>query len=472
MEKNTPFENLLVAQAKIEKILSGSNGIVKGESIVDLSSVLVRISSEHELMQRDICTGLFRTPFDVTGKPGRTSERDAQQLWLTYFKDRIRLVERTDSGSKLKRLSGQDLDLIWNSIRLFSTYNSRRAMFDSIPKWDGVERIKTFMKDYFECDCNPNHFMLLMTAVIGKMDDPERNYVPYFFDIVGDARGTGKSSLLKRIFGEEYVAECHPSSRLDDFFVNIYGQNALVAMDDEMSWGSKNKLNSFSGDEFKNLVTQQYDTFSRKFCQPETHPRNFIIVRTSNNVRNSFAVVERRQIIFTVNLLENECRINDLDKDYFDQLKAEAKEYYVQHGVYKLTGAEIKDKERANLRNYNSDNTKNYAVVKWLNFVIKADDSVRDKYVLDIDKAYHRIPEQYRFVGWRGYEDWRMEYRQPEIDSRVFNRIMEWIAKTYPSMLDFDRTEFKLKGSTNRVKAARIKFGAEAEELDLPDMGF
>lgn len=474
MENQATYMKLLQAKDTIETILAESRGLIKGESVVDLSSALVRIASEHQLMQRDICTGLFKTPFDITGLPGKTSENDAHQLWLTYFKDRIRLVTHSDDGSKLKRPSGQDLDLIWGAVRLFSTYNSRKKMFEDIPEWDGVPRIKTFMKDYFNCDCNPNYFLLLLTAIVGKMDDPAKNYVPYFFDIVGDARGTGKSSLLKRIFGEQYVVEAHLTSRTEDFFVTAYDRNALVMMDDEMSWGNAKKLNNFSGDEFKNLVTQAVDSFSRKYCQPETHDRGFVIVRTSNNVQNSFAVVERRQIIFTVMLDENECRINKLGNEYFEQLKAEAKAYYLENGVYQLTEQEMASKEIANLRNYNSDNAKNYAVVKWIEALRDMKPETRKPFLLNIDYDAHHLSHNLEFIGWRGYDDWRKETKNPEVDSRVLKRILEWISKVYPSYIEYNRTEYKLENSSNTVAAARLLMTHNTnkeEQEEIPDLG-
>lgn len=314
---------------------------VKGEDMADLLTELVSVIREHGFFAQDIITGNIKTNL-IDGTDTLVSERQAKTVFATRFPERMRIkeIKYNNAGDEIyswKKLTDKQAEVLFLGMLQHCKYNSRKEMLDALPMWDGEERIATFMAKYYKCHTNPHFFLKFMTAIIGKMDDPEKNYVPYWFDFVG-AKGVGKTYFFERLLGRNYII-LHPKSRSDDMFVEVYTANAIAGVDDENKL-SGSKPNQMNYEELKEFTTAHYDTFSRKFCEPETHPRGFVFARTSNKVKNVVSVTERRQIIFESHNRVNECLIADLPDDFFKQMLAEAYAYYQVNGMYHLTAEE------------------------------------------------------------------------------------------------------------------------------------
>jgi hypothetical protein len=359
--------------ALLEPLLSGKR--IGAGTIAELTAQLTDLCFTHKLFLRDTITGLFQSRF---ARRPLISESQAQTCFETHFVDKLAIKKisyKTDKETggvskqeTYKPVSRADMDLLWRNVKIHSVFNSRKVFYDSIPKWDGEKRIETFMKKYYECDANPNFFLLLMTSIIGKIVSPEKNYCPYFFDIVCNSKGIGKSLLCRRLLGFKYCGFLPMTSRRDDFYVNAYDGNNVIVVDDECTWIGKG-FDKITYDEFKSLVTNPVDKFSRKFQQPEEHDRCFVIMRTSNSVNTVFSTNERRQIVFECKLQENECRILNLPESFFRQMLAEAKAYYEAHGVYKLTEDDWKDVRDTNLDNFNWETEENFAILDYVKAV-------------------------------------------------------------------------------------------------------
>ena len=309
-------------------------------TVAEAADAIVEVLKQKAFFQYDIVTGMYRvTASEETFR--ECTEREAQSLFSLIVAPLIRIITTVnmDGGHKARKLTTAEATELWDAVKFANTIDSRIEEYEAIPAWDGTPRIATFMKKYFECECMPNLFLLFMTSVMAKWKSPKA-HVPYWFDFVGDAKGTGKSSLFGHLFGERAMILPLPS-RQEDLFVSAYTNGALVVCDDECTWIGK-AVNKFSYDQFKSVVTMQKDTFSRKHAQPETHDRPFVIVRTSNEPRTVFSTNERRQIIFNVGLGERECRHWDLPEADRIQLLAEAKDYVEKHDgkPYELTKAE------------------------------------------------------------------------------------------------------------------------------------
>lgn len=308
--------------------------------IVDLQQKLVYIVKQTGAIQYDECTGNYLVKY------GRVqsicNEREAQAHFRTMFLSHcyIRKTESNGDGMKqiTEKVSRDMLNDVFMVVGKVITFNSRIEFYNSIPKWDGVERVSSFMKEMYDCDANPAFFWLFVTSVLGKIKDPKGTYVPFFFDFVGN-KGVGKSHLCTMLFGEDLVQLLQPCSRPEDIYTQVYQFGAVIAIDDEMKiTGEKaqRKLHSWTHDELKAFVTCTKDTFSRKGMQLEAHPRAFVFVRTSNEVHVSTEPDERRQIIFESKLPALECRLFTKEPEYYEQVLAEAKAYIEEHGIYKL----------------------------------------------------------------------------------------------------------------------------------------
>lgn len=400
-------------------------------TVAELSAKVLEICQENRLFERDVITGLFRTVFSK--KPLVSAER-AEMIFDLHFCDRLAIKTtgyKTDkeTGEQVKTINyrsirPQELKLMWKAVATYSTFNSRKEFYDAIPEWDGEERINTFMKKYFECDTNPNFFLLLMTCLVAKFS-PRNDYCPYFFDIVAKTKGIGKSLLCRRLLGGKYCGFLNFAvGRRDDFFVNAYDGNNAIVVDDECTWVSNSKqTGKITTDEMKTLVSTPVDKFSRKFGQPEEHQRSFIIMRTSNDVNQVYATNERRQIIFECHLAEQECRILDLSDEFFQQMLAEAKKYYREHhGVYQLTDNDKLEVKTANLDNYNWETKENFAILGY----VKAVRSEPDKWAgqLEAQKFAHD-----KWGTYQKYTEWCDQNRKPCLNSRAFWRSVEALAE-------------------------------------------
>lgn len=440
---------------------------VIGEAFVDRTSVaeaadaVVEVLRQKAFFQYDIITGVYRVTTSDTGFR-QCSEREAQSLFNLIVAPLIRIITTVnmDGGHKARKLTTSEATELWDAVKFSNTIDSRQEEYEAIPDWDGKPRIATFMKTYFECECMPNLFLLFMTSVMAKWKSP-KVHVPYWFDFVGDAKGTGKTSLFGHLFGQRAMVLPLPS-RKEDLFVSAYTHGVLVAVDDECTWIGKAN-NKYTYDEFKSLTTLQIDTFSRKFCQPESHDRPFVIVRTSNEPRTVFSTNERRQIIFNIGLAERECRHWSLPEEDRIQLLAEAKDYVEKHDgmPYKLTTEEEDQVEASNLNNYDTESEGYESILRFLRDIQKRPE----------DTLVYQTPGGGKdvFVRYINYVDWSKDNHIKYIDdSRVYNRQLMALARIYPALVDYSGKKRNCNGVVARVAKVIVK--KKEVEDDIPDM--
>ncbi len=454
--------------ALLDPLLEGKR--IGAGTIAELTAQLVDLCKKNDLFVRDIITGLFRSRF--ARKP-LISVEQAHTIFDTHFCDKLTIrttnykVDKTTGetvrNTTYRRIKTDELKLLWKNISLYSIFNSRKEFYESIPEWDGVPRIPTFMKKYFECDTNPNFFLLLMTCIIGKIINPARTLTPFFFDIVSESKGIGKSYLCKRLLMGKYCGFLRMSKNrgMSDFFVDAYDGNNVLVVDDECTWcGSSNDKLSY--DEFKSLVTTTVDKFSRKMQQPEEHDRSFIIMRTSNYVNQVYATNERRQIIFQCNLQNDECRIRDLPDSFFEQMLAEAKQYYIEHGgIYQLTDDDKLEVKAANLDNYNWETKENYAILEYA-AAVRAEP---DKY------GARLVAQKFQGDLWGSFQkycEWCDAHRKPSLLSRQFWRSVTALAQlpeNHLTVLSDTKYEF-MTGGKARVFRVDLLNSAQKDNTD------
>lgn len=313
------------------------DGMIVGKELRDVTCNVISYIKRTRHIEYDICTGNYITNLKMSHK-NTLSQREMWTYFRIYYKDKIKYWREKNNEMVYSPLSEEDLKSIFEAVSLHCTVNSRIGDYEAIPEWDKVPRISTFLKKYYDCDARPTFFWLFMTSIVGKLKEPEECYVPFFFDLVGE-KGTGKSMFFARIMGRKYHTHIEVGSRPEDICVSIYSKGAVIAVDDECKLTEGKGFNVWSEDKLKAFVTEQEDVFSRKYQNVERHPRGFVLCRTSNQVRGATDADERRQIIFHSKLPPRECRImpERVPDAFFQQLLAEAKDYYERNGVYKMT---------------------------------------------------------------------------------------------------------------------------------------
>lgn len=465
--ENLIFTKLDEITQNVRQVLN----IIKGEDMADLTKQLVKLSFDNKLIMRDEITGNIYSTLSAK-ENDNLCVNDAYNLFITHLADKIRVKSRKANKDgqwidSLNKLSRVDMRVLFENLLYYCTYNSRKEYYDSIPAWDKEERISTFMLKYFKCTAPSSFFWLFMTSVIGKIKEPGKCYVPYFFDFVGN-KGIGKTLFSKRLLGK-YAKEVRmQGSRKDDLLVEIYGSNLVIPIDDENTWVSNDgkDKNKFTYDEFKSFVTTSVDTFSRKFAQPESHDRSFVLVRTSNSVKQVWSTDERRQIIFESPLKEKECYIwkDNLDDNFFLQMLAEAKEYYEKNGLYKLDKEDDVAVKKQNLAYYNSETIE---FLELLNFI-------KDMRKPEYSKYKKEMNKKGIWCDWNSYANWILETnpKKTPMNNRMFWRTIEAIANISGYIEYNKHKRHSVIGELNARTLFRIKDVNEVKDEEFPDVNF
>ncbi|MCQ2075962.1 MAG: virulence-associated E family protein [Bacteroidaceae bacterium] len=432
---------------------------IKGEDMADLTTELLKLCTEKEYFLKDIVTGNIKTTLNASGSD-IISEADARTIFYTRFMDKMRLKTYRLSGGEMEsswvKVNKQQTDVLFSSIMMYCTYNSRREYYESIPEWDGINRIDVFMEKYFKCTTSPKFFWLLMVGIVGKIADPMNCYVPYWFDFIGE-KGIGKSRFFERLMDGKYIAHMHEKSRMDDLFVELYMANAAVAIDDEggMVGG---KYSQMSYDQWKEFITAVRDTFSRKFCQPETHYRSFVTVRTSNESKTVFSMSERRQVIFECKNKPNECYINDLPQEFFTQLLAQAKAYYEANGMYKLDDDSRTAIQRQNIKYFNNDTEECNWVMQFITEMITFPNS----------SYFEKVRKPGMYVSLNTFCRWLKDnYPSKSIkDKALWKSVDSIYHKTCTIYYDKYKTKLRPQFGNNPVSMFKILEAKERVELE------
>ena len=429
-----------------------------GEDMPELQSALIEHIKENNLFSYDESTGIYTCNIDQY-KGRILSQAQFVDLMHLYFAKKLWYVNRDSFGIKsgYRELSNADRTILFKTIAPMISFNSRKLIYDNIPKWDGIERINDFMKNYYDCDANPNFTWLLLTAIVGKLKEPDQCYVPYFFDFVGN-KGVGKTLLPQRLVGDMYAMIQYGRS-YDDIFVNLYNANAVIAIDDECTMVGVG-YNKLSYDQFKQFVTAKVDRFSRKNAQPESHPRSFIIVRTSNDTKTGYALDERRQIIFESKLPKNGCKIRyeDVPDSFFQQLLAEAKVYYERFGVYKLNEADWDCVEQQLADSFNCEDPIYLEILGYVQWCITKAKSNP----IDNGGCFYPKGGKY-YVNWNSYAKYCENKMTKPIGSRIFwNEICAIQAKE-GLVIHNDTDRIRLNGALSKFAELNT------EEVEIED---
>ena len=192
-------------------------------------------------------------------------------------------------------------------------------------RWDGVNRIDTFLVDYFGVEDSPYTRAVaryMWTALAGRVIEPgcKADMVPI---LVGD-QGLGKSAAVKAMVpAEDFFAEISFAENEDNLSRKMRGK--LIA-----EIGELKGLHSRDMETIKAFVTRSHEKWVPKYREFETvFPRRLIFIGTSN--RDQFLADD------TGNRRWLPVRVNKVDvkkiREVVDQLWAEASVKFVCEGV-------------------------------------------------------------------------------------------------------------------------------------------
>lgn len=368
--------------------------------IQELQDQLAEYVKETEFIKFDECTGLYWVKYGSI-EDRNCCEKTAREHFLNVFDTHCYLEKSVKINNTIKKqmekISDKQISRCFKVAAHMVSYNARQWFIERIPEWDGKERIKTFLKDAYECDANPNHFLLFITKVVSMVLNPAQTYCPYWFDFVG-GQGVGKSYLADWLLGGDGSMICkYAFTRSgDDFKYQPYSVGAIIAIDDECKLSNSQSKAFGKGttiEEWRAYVADKFDTVRAVYKEEMTLRRSFVIIRTSNEVKITQETGERRQIIFESKLPTRECRLsktedywktNGTDKFhspdgrlngyYAQQVLAEALAYVRKNGQYELSEDDIKCQLEEQVNHVDIDNVQ-YASL--CSFIEKIDSCIR-----------------------------------------------------------------------------------------------
>ncbi|MCC4503180.1 virulence-associated E family protein [Limosilactobacillus reuteri] len=246
--------------------------------------------------------------------------------------------------------SKETLEVI-NAIAERNEYNPFLDYLNSLPKWDGKERIKhMFAKSLGAEDNELNSFLgyIVTVGLIYRVKNAGSKF-DYVIDLVGD-QGVGKSSLIQKLINN--FGSKKNQKKADP---NWHRANSGWYLDNFSGFKSKDELQSFIGklylnddelvatrhtdpESIKAFATQTEFTFRKAYdIDHKTYQRSSILWRTTNDTQLYVSKMGQRKF-YPIIVSKNNATWDVLGKhcvwttDFVDQIWAEAVHTYVTKG--------------------------------------------------------------------------------------------------------------------------------------------
>lgn len=161
-----------------------------------------------------------------------------------------------------------------------NSYHPLRDYLDQAKStWDKKHRIKRLLSDYLGVEQSEYSYKGLLCLLVGAIQKVKAPYekFDFIFDFVGDT-GTGKTTFIQKLFLEAkgyYTDSMKSFTQTDDYAIM---QRAWCVNDDELVISKKTGIEVIK--KFASQKELEYRTpYARRGIR---RPKNFIIVRTSN----------------------------------------------------------------------------------------------------------------------------------------------------------------------------------------------
>ena len=258
-------------------------------------------------------------------------------------------------------------------------------------KWDGKERLDTFLIDFFGADDSEyvrivtrRHF----TAAVARIYKPGCKYDTILV-IIGD-QGTGKSSALRKLFNA-------PDPEYGDLFADSVTSfedpryMSLLTKIWGLELGELDVLRTTAITRIKAVTSAQSDYFRPSYGHYDIdHPRHCVFTATSNN--GSFlcdATGERRY--WPVDTNPAKARLSpfkDLTKEYIDQLWAEAVTRYETGEPLYLDTPELLEMHEAVVRAHKDIGPTGGMIEKFVSHKVSSDWYDGEKWSIQARRAF------------------------------------------------------------------------------------
>lgn len=283
----------------------------------------------HDPRLSEICYNEHRCGVDVRSdenlpwKPLKAGWSDADQASLASYIDRVYGIF---SQTKLKQAF-----LTAASERSFHPI---KEMFDALPDWDGVRRVDTLLVDYLGADDSAYVRSVMRKTLVAAVT---RIYAPGtkfdFILVLSGPQGIGKSTFFARLAGK-YFSDSLSISDMRDKTGAEKLQGYWILELSEL-----NGIKKMDVETVKSFISRTDDKYRASYgTVVESHPRQCIIVGTSNNQGFLRDITGNRRF-WPVEVTGNSARKPwELDDDTVKQIWAETLVRYSEGEDLLLTG--------------------------------------------------------------------------------------------------------------------------------------
>ena len=319
--------------AWMERIARKNNGAIE-ESLGNIALIITNDPGLQEIRYNQLSETIdVRDPQKLPWrqvKPG-WSDTDIAQLKL-YLENRYQLYSSTKTMEALDIAAGT------------RAYHPIRDYLDSLPAWDGVQRIDTLLVDYLGAD-NTDYVRAVtrktLIAAVRRIYRPGTKFDTVL--ILSGPQGTGKSTLFAKLAGDWFsdalsladMKDKTGSEKLQGYWIHELGELAgMRKMEVEV---------------VKGFISRTDDKYRASYARVvESHPRQCIIVG-STNAENGFLrdVTGNRRFWPVAITGESERKTWGLDGETVGQIWAEALAAHRAGEPLHLTGALAEDATRA-----------------------------------------------------------------------------------------------------------------------------
>ncbi len=204
------------------------------------------------------------------------------------------------------------------------SYHPIREMFESLPPWDGVERLDTLLIDYLGAE--DNQYVRAVTrkalcAAYMRVYTPGIKYDTML--VLNGDQGIGKSTLIAKL-GMDWYSDSLNLSDMNDKTAAEKLQGYWILEIGELAGMKKADI-----DKVKAFISRQDDKYRASFGRRVTpHPRQCVFFGTTNSKSGYLRDITGNRRFWNVKVSgEGKYKPWDLDSDTVLQIWAEAAEY-------------------------------------------------------------------------------------------------------------------------------------------------
>ncbi|MBQ6419148.1 MAG: hypothetical protein IJP54_08270 [Synergistaceae bacterium] len=261
---------------------------------------------------------------EVTG-PVTWDRPEGSRFWLDSDTDGM----KSELDIHYYSFSTRNHDVAFSRVAMERRFHPVRDYLDTLPEWDGTERIPTMLVRYMKAD--DTEYVRTVTkktfaAAVARVYSPGIKYDCIL--VLDGEQGIGKSTLFKELVGSEYFSDSLQLSDMDGKTAAEKIQGFWVCEIAELAGMKKADI-----EKVKSFLSSSDDKFRPSYGRTvESHPRQGIMVASVNGDRGYLRDITGNRRFWIVKLHQtDQVKTFKFTEEERAQVWAEAK-YYWQHG--------------------------------------------------------------------------------------------------------------------------------------------